>query len=285
MSIYRKILFLCALGLPAVSQAAPPSVELPAAAAPAAQGMPAGFSLPPQAAEIADGIFDLGTVIQNGRELQGIAFVHPRANHAKPDNPGGGKGKPPKDNGGATSSCYALIAKGARWKTVEDYLVSTTNQSGMSSTFVNQSIDAAVSLWNAEVASPVFGNRVSGVVDGADTGQPDGQNEVMFAAISDPGVIAVTITWGVFSGSPRFREIVEWDQVYDDVDFAWGDADTNTSVMDMLNIAAHETGHAAGLAHPGSTCIDETMYVYADGGETKKRDLNAGDISGILDLY
>jgi len=108
---------------------------------------------------------------------------------------------------------------------------------------------------------------------------------VMFAAIDDPGVIAVTITWGVFSGPPSGRELVEWDQVYDDVDFAWGDADTNTSAMDLLNIAVHEIGHAAGLAHPDLTCTDETMYAYAAEGETKKRDLNAGDIAGIRDIY
>jgi hypothetical protein len=155
----------------------------------------------------------------------------------------------------------------------------------MSESFVNQAIDAATAAWNTELTSPVFGSRVAGGVDGADSNTPDDKNEVMFAAIDDPGVIAVTITWGIFGGPPQGRELVEWDQVYDDVDFAWGDADTNTSAMDMLNIAVHEVGHAAGLAHPDLTCTDETMYAYAAEGETKKRDLNAGDITGIRDLY
>jgi hypothetical protein len=33
------------------------------------------------------------------------------------------------------------------------------------------------------------------------------------------------------------------------------------------------------------TCTQETMYKYADYGETKKRDLNAGDIAGITEIY
>jgi len=268
--------------------AAPPNVTLPPQAADVAQAVPTSFSLPPQASEVAKGVFNLGRVIHEGRELQGYAFVHPHPNHAKPDGTGRGRGKPGGGGSGGdttTSSCYAFIAKGARWKSLENYLVAAGNQAGMSESFVNNSIDSATAAWNSELGSPIFGSRVAGNVDGADSQQPDNKNEVMFSAINDPGVIAVTITWGVFSGPPRRRELVEWDQVYDDVDFAWGNADTNTSVMDMLNIAAHEVGHAAGLAHPDAACTDETMYAYAGEGETKKRDLNAGDITGVNELY
>jgi hypothetical protein len=34
-----------------------------------------------------------------------------------------------------------------------------------------------------------------------------------------------------------------------------------------------------------SECVDETMYAFATEGETKKRDLNAGDIQWIVKLY
>ena len=286
MKIHGVSFAVLAIGLVSVVNAAPPNVALPNQAAEVAHSVPTSFSLPPQASEIAKGVFSLGTAIHEGREVQGIAFLHPRPSYAKPDGAGGGRGKPGgSDGGGTTSSCYTLIAKGARWKTLEDYIVAASNQSGMSESFVNQSIDGATAAWNAELSSSVFGSRVSGSVDGADTVQPDDKNEVMFTAIDDPGVIAVTIAWGIFSGSPRFRELVEWDQVYDDVDFAWGDADTNTSAMDMLNIAVHEVGHAAGLSHPDITCTEETMYAYASEGETMKRDLNPGDITGIRALY
>jgi hypothetical protein len=243
------------------------------------------FGLPPHAKEIAENIYDLGYAMHNGRQVRGIAFLHPRDKAAKPDNPGGGRGG--GGGGGSTtaSSCYSVIAKGARWKAVEDYMVDSTNLMGMTDSYVTQQIETAVSAWNDQLSGPVFGSRIANAVDGADRDTPDDKNEVMFGAIDDPGVIAVTITWGIFSGAPLFRELVEWDQVYDDRDFVWGDADANINVMDLLNIAVHEVGHAAGLSHPDLTCAEETMYAYAEEGETKKRDLNDGDIAGIQALY
>jgi len=245
------------------------------------------FSLPAHAKEIAKNVYDLGYAMHNGRQVRGIAFMHPRDKAAKPDNPGGGRGG--GGNGGGetttTSSCFTVIAKGARWKVVEDYMVDSANLMGMTDGYVTQQIDTAVSAWNDQSSGPVFGSRIANSVDGADRDTPDDKNEVMFGVIEDPGVIAVTITWGVFSGAPRFRELVEWDQVYDDRDFIWGDADANIKVMDLLNIAVHEVGHAAGLSHPDLTCTKETMYAYATEGEIKKRDLNDGDIAGIQELY
>lgn len=243
------------------------------------------FSLPPHAKKIAEHVYDLGYAMHNGRQVRGIAFLHPRDKAAKPNNPGGGRGGGGGGSSTTTSSCYTLIAKGARWKAVEDYMVDSTNLMGMTDSYVMQQIDTAVSAWNDQLSGPVFGSRIPNAVDGADRDTPDDKNEVMFGVIEEPGVIAVTITWGVFSGAPRFRELVEWDQVYDDRDFVWGDAGSNISIMDLLNIAVHEVGHAAGLGHPDLTCTEETMYAYAEGGETKKRDLNAGDIAGIQELY
>ena len=72
----------------------------------------------------------------------------------------------------------------------------------------------------------------------------------------------------------------------DENDFAWGDATLDASKMDVQNIITHEIGHSAGMNDLySSSCLDETMYGYASEGETKKRDLNSGDIVGIKKLY
>lgn len=245
------------------------------------------FSLPANAKQIAKNIYDLGVGMHNGEQVRGFAFIYRSDNAAKPSGVGGGKG-----GGGstATSSCYAYISSGVKWKIPENYLVDSTNLSGLSQSDVESTIATAVGLWNEQTSSTIFGSQVAGVVDGADTTTPlDDKNEVYFADINDPAIdsnntIAVTVTWGVFSGPVRNRRLVEWDQVYNE-NFVFGDASTNTGVMDILGIAAHEVGHAAGMNHPDSTCVDETMYAYASTGEVKKRDLNTGDIDGVKNLY
>jgi hypothetical protein len=240
---------------------------------------PRVFELPPQASQVAKDIFSLGSVVQDGGVIEGFMFIHRRTGEARPPGVGGGGG------GGTTSTCYALMASGARWKTTENYILDSTNSNGMSDAIVAGVIQQATTVWDEQTSRSVFGSRVAGTIDGADTSAPDNKNEVYFAFISDPNVIAVTIVWGRFSGPAALRELVEWDQVYDDTEFVFGDADVNTGVMDMLSIAAHEVGHAAGMNHPADSCTEETMYRYAGAGETKKRDLNAGDIAGIKTLY
>ncbi len=81
---------------------------------------PAAFSLPPQAAEVAPGVFFLGAAVDNGRTVEGYAFLHTRG-RTLPDHKGKPHGKPDKPgNGGGGSSCFAFLANGANWKTVEN---------------------------------------------------------------------------------------------------------------------------------------------------------------------
>jgi hypothetical protein len=89
-----------------------------------ARGPPGGFTLPPQAREVAPDVWFLGTAIVDGARVQGYAFVHRRDSAAKPPWAGGpGNGGGGGDDGGAAgttdgnSSCYAFIAKDAKWKT------------------------------------------------------------------------------------------------------------------------------------------------------------------------
>ncbi|MBN4055613.1 matrixin family metalloprotease [bacterium AH-315-K03] len=242
------------------------------------------FSLPDQAYEVAKGVVYLGGLWKNGRLVEGYAFIHkPKRYSAKPE--GKGKGKP-GGGGSNTSSCYAFTAKGARWRTAEPYSVDPTNADNLSATYVLEQMEAAVMEWDKQVDEDIFGLRVSEVIDGADTISPDGKNEIYFGSIDDPNTIAVTIVWGIFGGPPHGRELLEWDQIYNDDDFLWGNVDLHGSgVMDFANIAVHEVGHAAGMNHPEDSCTEETMYRYSGEGETKKRTLNAGDIGGVNALY
>lgn len=247
--------------------------------------VPVNLVIPAHAIEVADGVFDLGfTQDIDGRPVHGYAFVYYHKNYAKPDNPGGnGKGNG-NGGGGDTSdpaaSCYDFMAKGARWKTTEPYVVA----SDVDSSAVARDFNA----WDSQVSSfDIIGNEdTTSTVDGADAIATDGKNEIMFGNIESDGAIAVAIVWGRFSGNPAWRELVEYDVIFDNVDYAWGDGTVDPSVMDFENIATHEFGHAAGVADLyNSDCAEQTMYGYADYGETNKRTLEVGDINGITELY
>lgn len=241
----------------------------------------------PPAADNAD-VIDLGDGVdpQTGKVVQGLAFIDYKKGFShKPQHP--------NNNGGAGNSCYAYLASGAKWKTEEPWVVNPDNTEGLGGEFVFNNLTASIDEWE-DAADGVLGNGVRvGILGGgvttsgllvADTDSPDGQNEVYFGDITNQGAIAVTIVWGVFSGPPWGRELVEWDQVYDQVDFDWSDSG-EAGKMDFENINEHELGHSTGMGHPDDSCTEETMYRYADYGETKKRDLNSGDIAGINNLY
>ncbi len=231
--------------------------------------------IPSHAKEVAPGVFSLGTATDvDGRAVQGFMFVHDnRRENAKPPWAGGGKG------GG--EKCFALFAKGAGWKETEQYIT----DDGSYGTKVDAALtETSLETWDSEVSFNIFGaGTSSGVVDGADGVRPDNKNEVMFEDLGATSTIAYTIVWGIFSGPPSGRELVEWDAVFNS-NYDWS-LSGESGKMDYQNIATHEFGHALGLGHPGDSCTEETMYRFASAGETKKRDLNAGDIAGINKLY
>ncbi len=238
------------------------------------------FSLPADAVEVTDDVFSLGTRKdpKTGTVVEGIAFVHRKDTQGRKN-----EGRRPRDGG---SSCYAFLSNGARWKNTEGYVMNTGNSHGLTDTFVLGAFGLGIGEWDGQVAFDVFGAGVgTTTVLEADAVAPDGMNEVYFGSIADPGVIAVTSIWGVFGGRSSGRYLAEWDMVFDDTDFVWGDATVNPAVMDFQNIATHEIGHAAGMGHPSNSCTEETMYRFGTEGEIKKRDLYTGDIAGIKALY
>jgi hypothetical protein len=244
-----------------------------------------------QHVQVSPGVYYLGQARDKlGRVVDGYAFVDYKKNGKKPADKPGGK---PSGN----TNCYSLLARGAKWRVVENYMLDPTNGSGISEIDLTQWTNNSLVTWNAAAGTSIFGNMVSGLVDGADEVSPDGKNEIMFGTLSDSNTIAVAITWGIFGGPPRNRELIEFDIVFND-SFLFGDACVgstnscpsetlvgNTSVMDYMSVAVHEAGHAAGLGHAPETCPEDTMYPYTSNGVTKGRTLNSGDIAGIKELY
>lgn len=239
------------------------AVSVAAAAAPPSAGRPA---VPPGAVRVAEDVYYLGKRHVDGREVEGLAFVHRVRS-------GGDERKP--------GACYTYLASGAKWKSIEPWVVDDSGApvSGMASLMAGD-----VATWETAAGTDVFGGGSTDASYDAVTSTVDGRNGAEFGAITDAGVIAVTYTWGIYGGPPKGRELVEWDMVFDSDSFAWA---TNGSpgAMDFRNIDTHELGHAMGLGHPSGSCTEETMYAYASLGETKKRDLNAGDVAGINGLY
>jgi matrixin len=226
-------------------------------------------AVPPGAVEIAPDVYSLGKRKVNGVEVEGIAVVH----RAKPGNdrkPGGGGG-----------TCFTYLASGAKWLSAEPWSVDTTGApvSGMASLMATD-----VVTWETAAGVDIFGNGSTDTSYDANTSTVDNRNGAEFAPIADAGVIAVTYTWGRFSGPPASRQLVEWDMIFDSDSFTWSTSGA-ANAMDFRNIDTHELGHAMGLGHPSGSCTEETMYAFASNGETKKRDLNAGDIAGINGLY
>ena len=252
------------------------------------------------AEKVAPGIFYLGESVDKGKVVEGYAFtIRNKKEFVKPgticgDNvcdPGENKRKCPADCGGEdpedpdTSSCYGFLAKGAKWRTIEDYIVDPNNIRGLISADVKNILSSSITKWETVAGANILGDEdITKTVNRNTIGSLNGENEVMFRNIEDDGAIAVAIVWGIFGGPPFARELVEWDMIFDDADFDWGTGELNK--MDFENIATHELGHAVGLGDLyNSECSEQTMYGYSTEGETKKRTLESGDIAGLNLLY
>jgi hypothetical protein len=222
-------------------------------------------------------VIALGSALDpgTGKVVEGYAIIHYRSANAKPSQKGRG-----------VSACYTFLASNAKWKTLEPWMVNPANSRGLVADFVLNNLAGDIGKWEDAALANILGDGSSTTNPlVADTTAPDNQNEVYFANVSTQGAIAVTIVWGIFGGPPFGRELVEWDQIYDDIDYDWSSSGESTK-MDFENIATHELGHSVGLGDLyTSSCSEETMYGYAGFGETKKRDLNAGDIAGVNKLY
>lgn len=199
-------------------------------------------------------------------QLDRVDFIH----YAKPENPG----KTPK-----TGTCYKLM--GVKWSSVPvNYVINPSNSQGLDENFVTSAISTSAETWDAATSSELFNNDYS-VNYSIVYGVQDYKNAIDFGDYLDDNVIAVTSVWYTRVG----KRIVEFDQRYN-TRFSWGDADVNSSLMDLQNIATHELGHGVGLDDIySSSCSQVTMYGYSTEGETSKRTLEQPDITGLQNMY
>ncbi|OGD90079.1 hypothetical protein A3D07_03510 [Candidatus Curtissbacteria bacterium RIFCSPHIGHO2_02_FULL_42_15] len=245
------------------------------------------YDIPGSAVQISDSVYSLGKAKdpKSGKVVEGFAVVHYK-------NPEGKISKAARAK--KTNTCYGYLSTGAKWKTVEPWVINPANTRGLPGDILLNNLTGDISKWEDAADGVATNGKIVNILgDGSITTSDLSQfantlnsvNEVYFADITTPGVIAVTTVWGFWGGDISTREIVEWDQVYDDVDFGWS-VSGESSKMDFDNIATHELGHAAGMADLyTASCSNETMYGYATLGETKKSTLEQGDIRGINLLY
>ena len=256
----------------------------PAIAIPDNASDKAKVKVPENAVEIAPGIFSLGSVIHHGEVVEGLMVFHHRPGHSggPPDRGGNGGG-----NGNGDATCFAFLTnEGLKWKgKKEPWLVNSQNTEGLSSSFILSNLHSNIQQWEDASSSNILGDgSLTTTLLVADLSSPDGLNEVYFADIDPDEAIGVTIIWFISGGPPGNRQLIEWDQVYNQVNFNWSSTG-EAGKMDFENISTHELGHSVGLGHPDDSCTEETMFRLASEGETKKRDLNTGDIAGINQLY
>jgi hypothetical protein len=219
--------------------------------------------------------------VGNPPGLEKVVFIHYKKDFGKPGTECGNgvcesgerKTCPADCSGGEETACYKFLKGKAKWRSTESYYVSSNVNA--------DAVGAGVAEWE-NYGGEIFGQQISGE-------RPwdtyDGYNAITYGDFVDecelagqePCVIAVTGVWILG------KSILEYDMIFDS-DFAWSNNDS--SAMDWQNIATHELGHSAGMGDLyDGVCSEETMYGYSSEGETKKRDLNTGDIAGIQALY
>ncbi len=236
---------------------------------------------------------------KTGRDVQGYAFIHGGSGKSKNLGPGlQNNTQPNSATGSAISTTTSVPAQcfsytpGARWKTFGmPWVINPQNTRGLTSQFLLDTEGADIAKWEDAADGTVGDGKAINILGNGSitnevlTGNFNGQNEVFFGQSSVPGAVAVTIAWGYFDGNLSDRRIIEWEQIYNDIDY---DFSTSGEVgkYDFEEISTHEVGHIMGLWDQyDPSCLEATMYGYTSAGEIKKRTLEAPDIGGIKELY
>jgi len=178
---------------------------------------------------------------------------------------------------------------GVHWSGVApivNYKINPANNWGLSETEIIGAVEGAFQEWmnNNPADSRYIRFADNGLTDLNTPANPsrDAANTVSFEPLNSayPNAIAVTFYW-YNRGS---KTLLESDTVFNS-DLPWSTSG-NLASYDLQNIATHEFGHWLVLGDL-YTARDFalTMYGYGSLGETLKRDLGRGDITGINKIY
>lgn len=108
----------------------------------------------------------------------------------------------------------------------------------------------------------------------------DGENIISWGKTSGTS-LGVTYTWYYTTT----KQVVETDTIMNSR-VSWTLDQCLTNAYDARNILVHELGHWFGLNdHYTSNYTDNTMFGYGSRAETKKTTLEAGDITGLNNIY
>src|SRR3990167_10891494 len=160
--------------------------------------VPKQYNIPDSAVQISENVYSLGKTKdpKSGKVVEGFVVVH----YKNPEGKISGAARAKKIN-----TCYGYLATGAKWKTIEPWVVNPTNIRGLTNDFLYNNLTFDISKWEDAadgVASNGRGMNILG--DGSITSSDlsqfantlDGVNGVYFADITTFGVIAVTTVWG-----------------------------------------------------------------------------------------
>ncbi|MBK5191003.1 MAG: matrixin family metalloprotease [Methanosarcinales archaeon] len=235
------------------------------------------LTLPENAVEVAPGVFYLGESMDNGKVVEGYAFVHyvkPAANSNPVD-------------WDETVDIYKFMFGGIKWAETMQYEVNIAG-SGLKKAEVLKALGASLDTWNDAIAEKLSSfklfDKLVPLKEDATPGENDEHNIVVWEDLSEiygANVIAVNSFWF----NPALKVIVDSDVVFNAY-YTWStDEFCDEEAMDLQNIATHEFGHNGLNDLYSSPSVALTMYGYGDFGDIEKRTLGTGDISGIQKLY
>ena len=207
--------------------------------------------------------------------------------HNGKDHPGGGPPEVPEDEEDPTPADERFVLlPGPRASSSVSYVVEDPGIDG-----AVDAVNAGFAVWEAASGIDFTFTGTAAVNANTEVSGPNGNNTVSWALFTgnSRGTLAVTILWiddvngnGVWDDD---EQILESDLLFNSKNtWAISEDGPRGKWFDIQAISAHEAGHFVGLDDQNDW-NEQTMFASASVKETKKRDLEAGDIAGAQLLF